>query len=64
MQQAKMETPEVPSEYEGKFVYCKSDRAQNQAAHRCCGFSFPGDTENLPGGYPMQPAVGCILSMS
>lgn len=59
-----METLEVPSEYEGKFVYCKGDRALNQTAHNGCRFTFPEDTENPPGCNPVQPSVGWILSMS
>lgn len=57
-----MEILEVPSENEGKFVYCKGDRTLNQAAQKG-GFSFPEDTENPPGCNSVQPAVGCILSM-
>lgn len=57
-----MEILEVPSENEGKFMYCKGDRTMNQAAQKG-GFSFPEDTENPPGCNSVQPAVGCILSM-
>ena len=32
--------------------------AVEQVAQRGCGFSFPGDIQDLPGQGPVQPAVG------
>jgi len=42
-------------------LYCETDRALQLAAQRGCGISFPGDIENLPGCFPVQPTVGNLL---
>lgn len=39
-----------------KHLYCENVRELEQAAG--CRFSFPRDTQNLPGQNPMQPGVG------
>jgi len=47
-----------PSEHEEKLLYFEGDRTLDQAAQRICGVSFSGDTEDLPGRGPVQPALG------
>jgi len=41
-----------------KNLFTEGDGALEQAAQRCCGFSFSGDIQDLPGGGPVQPALG------
>ena len=57
-QWAQTEAQEVPSEHEEELLYFKDDGALEQAAQGGCGVSFFGDTQNLPGRSPVQPAVG------
>ena len=44
-----------------KLLYVEGDRALEQAAQRVCGVSFPGDTQNPPGYFPVQPTAGNLL---
>jgi len=36
----------------------EGDGALEQVAQTCCGVSFSGDIQNLPGQGPVQPGVG------
>lgn len=44
---------EVPSEYKQKLLYFGGGKALEKAAQKNCGVSFPGDTQNCPGDYPV-----------
>lgn len=46
-EQEETETLKVPSEYE-ENLYFSGDRAVEQAAQKCCGISFCGDTQKPP----------------
>jgi len=54
-QQAQTEAEEAPPEHEEELLPSEGDGALEQ---RGCGFSFPGDTEDLPRCGPVQPALG------
>ena len=56
-QRAQIEAQEVPAEHE-ELLHSEGDGALEQVAQRCCGFSFSGDIQDLPGQGPVQPAVG------
>jgi len=49
---------EVPSEHKEELLHFEGARALEQAAQRCCGFSFSGDIQKLPGQGLAQPALG------
>jgi len=57
-QRAQTETEEVASEHEEELLPSEGDGALAQAAQGGCGVSFSGDTQDLPGRGPVQPAVG------
>ena len=45
------------------FFTVRGDGALEQAAQGCCGFSFSGAIQDLPGCLPVHPAVGSLLCM-
>lgn len=47
-EQEETETLKVPSEYEENLLYFSGDRAVEQAAQKCCGISFCGETQKPP----------------
>jgi len=55
---AQTEAEEVRSEHEEELLPSEGDGALAQAAQGGCGVSFSGDTQNLSGRGPVQPAVG------
>jgi len=57
----KLEHKEVPYKHVEKLLNSKGDRALEQAAQGGCVISFYGDTQDLSGCLPEQPAVGCLL---
>jgi len=57
-QWAQTEAEEVPAEHEEELLPSEGDGALEQVAQECCGFSFSGDIQDLPGQGPVQPAVG------
>ena len=57
-QWAQTEAEEVPAEHEEELLPSEGDGALEQAAQGGCGVSFSGDTQDLPGHGPVQPAVG------
>lgn len=40
-----------------RLLFCEGDRALEQVAQRGCGVTLPGDTQNVPGCDPTQPAI-------
>jgi len=42
-------------------LHINLDRALEEAVQRGCAFSFSRDIQDLPRGFPMQPAVGNLL---
>ena len=48
----------VSEHLKAAFPYCEGDRALEQVAHRGCGVSFSGDTQNHLGYEPVQCALG------
>lgn len=44
---------ELPSEHEENLLYCKSDRALEQAVQRDCAVSYSGGIKNPPGCFPV-----------
>jgi len=56
-QRAQTEAQEVPAEHKEELHF-EGDRALEQVAQRGCRVSFSGDTQDLPGQGPVQPAVG------
>jgi len=44
-------------EYEGKLLYYKGARALELSAHKGGTVSFPGDIQNLPRCFPVQPSL-------
>jgi len=57
-QWAQTEAEEVPPEQEEELLPSEGDGALEQAAQGGCGVSFSGDTQDLPGQDPVQPALG------
>jgi len=57
-QWAQTEAQEVLSEHKEEFLPSEGDGALEQAAQGGCGVSLSGDIQDLPGGDPVQPAVG------
>ena len=49
---------EVPAEHEEELLPSEGDGALAQAAQGGCGVSFSGDTQDLAGQGPVQPALG------
>ena len=45
-----------------EYLPSEGDGALAQAAQGCCGVSFSGDIQDLPGQGPLQPAVGDPVS--
>ena len=43
---------QVPHRCEEEFLFCKGDRALEQAFHRGGGVVFSENTQNLPGHFP------------
>jgi len=43
------------------LLYSEVDVALEQAAQRGCEVPFSGDTQNLPGYFPVQPVTGNLL---
>ena len=39
----------------------EGERALEQVAQGGCGISFSGDNQNLPGHFPLQPALRNLL---
>lgn len=57
-QGAETDVQEVPPKHEAELLYCTGDRSLEQIDQRGCGVPFPGDTQNLLGWDPVQPALG------
>jgi len=57
-QQAKTGIQQAAYKHKDEFLYCQSDRALEQAAHRGCAVSFSGNIQNMPGHSPGQPPIG------
>jgi len=57
-QRAQTGTQEVPSEREVKVLYFEGHGPLQLAAQTGCGVSFSGETQNLPGHFPVQLIVG------
>jgi len=52
----------MPYKHVEEHLYCKADRAQEQAAQRGGGVSFYGDIQDPSGCQPVQPFVGNCFS--
>ena len=56
----KLEHMKFHANMKKKPLFCELQALQ-QAAQRDCGVSFPGDIQNLPGCFPLQPTLGNLF---